>query len=163
MRWMPTRLYPCLANGDGDLVVEIECEHGGSTCWRLSNDLGSVSAPMKVIGPLLRAWIEQDYCFLGLRIVGLGLDALEIVAEAAGEPEVVFLIAASGPLRMNVLDFQPAQDKRLRTQAIATTVSCLDSHAVAKFFRRPAHADNGSLSPRRTASRKAWALLSIIS
>ncbi len=74
---MPAGDDPVPAHGDGDQVIQVEGDDGGSTTGSMPDDEGSILTPEKVPLPLLLAWIEQVYSSPGQWVATVSLVAFE--------------------------------------------------------------------------------------
>ena len=83
--------------------------------------------------------------------------AFVAVAQAAGQPQIVFTAVRAERLWDDMFDFEFAENVTLLAEAIAAPVSSLLSHAIGDGAANVAgsHEVSGSISPRRTASRNA--------
>ena len=102
---MPTRGYPFTPDQDRDDMVQLQGYSRGTTTGRAPNDARAILAPLKMSGPALTPRIEQANSSPMQRIMGHRLFALETITQAAGQPEVGFLVASPVGLGNDVVNF----------------------------------------------------------
>jgi hypothetical protein len=104
-RWMPTCGYPFTPDQHRDDMVQLQSYNRGATTGRAPNDARAILAPLKMSGPALTLRIEQANASPMQRITGRHLCALETITQAAGQPEVSFLVASPVHLGNDVVNF----------------------------------------------------------
>ena len=156
---MPTRSHPGVSDHDSDDMIQLQRHHCGSSAGRAPDNARAILAPLKVSGPPLPPRIKQTNAAPMERITGRDAYAFETVAQAAGQPQVLFCISPSPRLGNNVVDFQQPQHVALGTLAIPTPIarSCPYPTPHRRGDRLGTHGSSGARNPRRTASRSAWA------
>lgn len=87
---------------------------GRATAGGAANDPRPVSVPDEVARPMLPAWVEEHDAPPRSWIPGMGLGALETVAHAAGEPEVLLVVRPAAGVRDDVFDLERIVDVVLR-------------------------------------------------
>src|SRR5438552_834371 len=137
---MPAGCHPFPAHRDGDQVVQLQSKDRGSATRGPPVEPRAVITPGKMLGPPLATWVKEADPLAGLRIQPLRLRGLEIVAQAAPQPKVVLFIGPALGFGNDVVDFQPAQNESLRTQAIAAPIPSLSPHAYPDFLGNTAGA-----------------------
>lgn len=73
--------------------------------------------------PFLLPWIVERHTYLGFGIDSSRAGGLTPIAEWTGQPEVFTIRSAVGGSRDDVLDLKRHCGKKLRGQAVATTMS----------------------------------------
>lgn len=157
---MPSGCDPLTPDHHGEDVVNLKRLHGCATASCPTGDAHTVFAPRKMSLPFLAAGMEKSDAASGQRIAPVSLRSLVAVAQAAGQPQIVFIVVSAARLRDNVFDFEFTKNIALTAQAIAASVSGLLSQTLANGAANVAgsHGASGSISPRRTASLSACAL-----
>src|SRR5438132_1357955 len=111
---MPASIDPTLANCQRDGVIKLQGDYSGPAAWRKPLDARSVCTPARVFGPNLAAWIEQGDALVGDRVIRVDLITFGIIAQAATEPQIDFVVCAAARSGNDVLDFQLTHYMRLR-------------------------------------------------
>ena len=157
---MPSGGDPLPPDHHGEDVVKLKRPDGGATAGGPPGDARASLAPRKMSLPFLLAGMEKSNPASGQRIAPVSLRPLVAVAQAAGQPQIVFNIVSAARLRDDVINFELAENVALPAQAVATSVPGLLSHPLADGATNVAgsHGASGSISPRRTASLSACAL-----
>ena len=86
---MPARLHPPLSGNALQRPVQIECDDGCTPRSRRTIDRHAISAPLKMIIPVLRTWIEECSHLLVERIATGDLRAFTFITVPAGAPEIL--------------------------------------------------------------------------
>jgi hypothetical protein len=156
---MPTCSHPCLSHHHRKCVVQLQCNNRSSATDCPANDECSVLTPNKMSWPALIARIEQRYPPSRERVSCSGLNFLESITHAAGEPEVLFTISAPLGLRKKMINLQRAKYVLLCAQTIATAIIRLYSDLCLELLsnQTATHGSSGARRPRRTASCNACA------
>ena len=86
---MPTRFDPPSPSFDENRIIQFERNYGGAACWSQSDDVRAIIAPLKMLRPFLRPWIEE-----GRRLASSGINCrclgtFVTIAEIAGQPEIL--------------------------------------------------------------------------
>jgi len=87
-------------------MVHFQCFHGGPATRGKADDLGAVFAPLKMIGPLLAARVEDQHALMGKRIARAGLIAFVGIAGRAGAAKVGTAGRAALRARTDMIDLQ---------------------------------------------------------
>lgn len=157
-RWVPTCGDPGATNDYRDCVVQLQGFNRCASSGRAPDDTHAIRTPEEVSNPALATWVEQANPPPGQRIGAIELYPLVAIAEAAGKPEVVFVVRTTECRWDDVFDFQWTEDQRLVAATVTATVPCLDTHTSAdRGWNIPSHGASGGRRPRRTASARPWA------
>jgi hypothetical protein len=104
--------------------------------------------------PILRSRIEETNFLFGHRINGVGFGVFETVADTAREPQIFFIVRASGGFRQNMFDFKRDRHEVLRSPAVTAAIFCRLNYYIAEFGGNATHFKSPGefINPRLTAS-----------
>ncbi len=85
---MPAYRHPTSTSAEEVIVVELNCDHRGSSHSCYSKDSDAVIAPAKVLSPFLFPWIEEWNQIACDRIETMRLDAFVSIAQWACQPKI---------------------------------------------------------------------------
>ncbi len=157
LRRMPTGRDPVGARQHGAREIELQGNHGRSTTWREADNLRPIRRPGKMLRPPLAARIKERNGLLRYRIKGFRLVVLEVVAIAAREPEIVFLVGTAGSARNNVFNLQQGVDVALRGQTVAAPIAGLHADSLSNLLRYVWPSHGGHPVQRRPKQRlRPW-------
>ena len=88
---MPTSLHPLAARCHDEIIVQMQGDHGSTADGCLADDHSAVITPLKMLGPDLRARVEQPDPGICERIDGLGLCSLVAIACSTSQPQIAFV------------------------------------------------------------------------
>lgn len=158
---VPAGLYPVSPDRYRNNVVKSQGHDGRTTTGGSSLDLGAVLGPPEVVRPALFTRVKEAHVAAGFWISSGHLIGLEVVAQSAGEPKILFVLGPTAGTGNEVFDFQWSQHQVLRAEAVSTSLARLLPNTISDFLGNVrAHGSGGSRNPRRTASRTAIAFRS---
>lgn len=120
---MPASVYPVLPHYKSYPVVQLKCFNRGAPACGAPHDACAIFAPAEVAVPPLGPGVEKANPSVVCGIATFGLDALRVVAEATGKPQVVVAVTATSHRGDNMLNFQNLQDMFLPREAIAAAIT----------------------------------------
>ena len=100
---MPPPRDPQHARLDDIFVVETQRKDRRPAGGRQANDVRAAIRPGKMLGPDLRAGIEQRNQFSGSRIAVVGIGAFVLIATIASGAEIIRAVGATECLRVDVI------------------------------------------------------------
>lgn len=121
---MPPDPAPMSPHQDSQIVVELQRFHGGSPTNSSSQSLGAISAPGNMALPPLVSRVKETYATPCQGITSMGLITFITIPEAAGEPQIPFIIAAASCTREDMFDVQRLINMLLMRTTIAAALLC---------------------------------------
>ena len=132
---MPPDKYPSVARTTEHWAVELQCLDGSSADWREPQQHRAIVVPAEMNAPRLDARIEQRCKLAGLRIGGVGLRALQLIARAAGAPQVLAHRWPTGGDRQQVFGAERDAGEQFVGLTVAAAVPSILQQLMAKGLR----------------------------
>jgi len=120
--WVPTNTNPGLAGTYEHRPVQIQRHHRRAPRRRPPQDAVTFRCPGKVLAPDLVAWVKEAHDLAGVGVERGDAVAFVVVAERAGEPEVIFFGLATERRGDDVVDLDWSADHALLGETVAAPV-----------------------------------------
>jgi hypothetical protein len=131
-RRMPPGRSPFNTDSHSKRIIQLQRHNRSAPTGRKPGNHAAVVAPLKMICPFLVARIKQRHALAGIRVNRINLLALEAVTQAAGQPEIFFVVVPTPRSGHEMFDFELAQYQFLRTQAVTAAITGLFANPISQ-------------------------------
>jgi hypothetical protein len=131
---MPPNPHPIAPHDNGQFVVKPQLDHSRSPARGYAKNFLAAVAPGKMVTPNLLTRIEQPDGFVRKRINAFRLRPFVLIAQFAGQAQVLLCVSTPSGKRPDVVNLKPAHNVILVTQAVLTAIPRALTDA-------PSHAD----------------------